>query len=258
MLKDRSAFFAGAADVCDYMDFTVSPGQEKPFCTALLDGLATDGIKELDLAAIRPDSVVYTHLLPLVKQKGFTADCRQVDVNVSMELPSSWELYLQSLGSKQRHELRRKFRRLEEMGTVSQSTSTSFSTDIMDIFFRLFRQSRTDKADFLTAERKSFLQDLVQAMSAAGYLRLNLLELNGSSVAVTLCFKHKDELLLYNSGYDPGFRWLSAGLISKARVIEESIRYGIRCFNFLRGDEHYKYQLGGRSIPLYRCKILFG
>jgi len=48
---------------------------------------------------------------------------------------------------------------------------------------------------------------------------------------------------------------LSVGLLSKALCIKESIREGKRRYDFLKGDESYKHQLGGREIPLYRCQI---
>jgi CelD/BcsL family acetyltransferase involved in cellulose biosynthesis len=99
------------------------------------------------------------------------------------------------------------------------------------------------------------MQEIIEVMAAAGRLRITLMELEGSPIAATLCFDYKKEVLLYNSGFDPEYRWVSAGLISKALVIENSIERGMSCFNFLKGDEQYKYHLGGRSMPLYRCTI---
>lgn len=254
-VSDETATFSGGPDVCDYLDFTVLPGYEDTFCTILLDRLISDGIKRLDLGAVRPDSIVFTCLAQQIKQRGLSLAYHQEDVTVYMELPSSWEHYLKELSGKQRHELKRKFRRLEEMGTVRQSAVTKASPDTIKTFFRLFSECREDKAQFLTPDRKDFMQDLIEVMAKAGRLRFNLMELNGSSVAITLCFDYKKEVLLYNSGFDPEYRWLSAGLISKAMVIENSIARNMSCFNFLKGDEQYKYRLGGRSMPLYRCTV---
>ncbi len=258
MVADGQALFAAGPDVCDYMDFPVRPGEEETFCTALLDGLTSDGVEKLDLGAVRPDSLVYTHLVPLAKRRGLPCECNEEDVTVYLKLPQSWDDYLGMLNSKHRHEIRRKLRRLEEMGAATMSSLSERSAQTMETFFRLFRECRLDKADFLTPERKEFIEDLAGAMAVAGRLRLNLLSLDRTAVAATLCFDYKKEVLLYNSGYDPEYRWLSAGLISKARVIGESIERGMECFNFLKGDEHYKYQLGGRRLPLYRCRIKLG
>ena len=57
---------------------------------------------------------------------------------------------------------------------------------------------------------------------------------------------------LYNSGYDPEFRDLSVGLINHAYGIRASIAEGIKVFDFMRGNEPYKYHLGGRDRAIYR------
>jgi len=92
-------------------------------------------------------------------------------------------------------------------------------------------------------------------MAKAQRLRLNMLELNGTPVAATICLDYHDIVYLYNSGYDPKFSWLSVGLISKAMCIQDSIRRGKKRFDFLKGGEQYKYHLGGHEIPLYACSL---
>jgi CelD/BcsL family acetyltransferase involved in cellulose biosynthesis len=53
--------------------------------------------------------------------------------------------------------------------------------------------------------------------------------------------------LLYNSGYDPAFSQASVGIVSKAMALQSAIADGARAFDFLRGAEPYKYDLGGRD-----------
>jgi len=60
---------------------------------------------------------------------------------------------------------------------------------------------------------------------------------------------------LYNSGYDPRFRSLSAGLLCKVFSIQDSIQRGRKKYDFLKGAETYKYRLRGKSVPLYRCLV---
>jgi CelD/BcsL family acetyltransferase involved in cellulose biosynthesis len=61
---------------------------------------------------------------------------------------------------------------------------------------------------------------------------------------------------LYNSGYDPEYGYLSAGLLSKLLSIKDSIERVRKCYDFLKGPEEYKYRLGGREIPIYTCQIV--
>ena len=62
-------------------------------------------------------------------------------------------------------------------------------------------------------------------------------------------------IYLYNSGYDPDYVGLSAGLLSKALAIKDSIEKVRKKFDFLKGSEEYKYHLGGKEVPLYRCLV---
>jgi CelD/BcsL family acetyltransferase involved in cellulose biosynthesis len=71
-----------------------------------------------------------------------------------------------------------------------------------------------------------------------------------------MCFDYRNNIYLYNSGYNPEYSWLSAGILSKALCIKDSIEKGRKRFDFLKGDEVYKYHLGGQELPLYRYTIL--
>ena len=82
-----------------------------------------------------------------------------------------------------------------------------------------------------------------------------MLEMNGRSVASPSALKTKTRVLLYNSGYDPDLSFLSMGLISKALVLRNAIEEGRRHLDFLRGNEPYKYDLGGRDVDVHRCLI---
>jgi CelD/BcsL family acetyltransferase involved in cellulose biosynthesis len=62
-------------------------------------------------------------------------------------------------------------------------------------------------------------------------------------------------MYLYNNGYDERFKSLSVGLLGKLLSIRDSIRSGMRAYDFLKGAEAYKRRLGGQPVQLYRCLI---
>ena len=64
-------------------------------------------------------------------------------------------------------------------------------------------------------------------------------------------------MYLYNSGYDPRYGELSVGLLCKVLSIKNSIESGRKRYDFLKGAEPYKYHLGGKEVPLSRCRIVF-
>jgi CelD/BcsL family acetyltransferase involved in cellulose biosynthesis len=249
------ASFIGGSDVCDYLDFVIAPGSEDSFFNELLDNLRAAGILRLNLAPLRPDSTILTSLIDIAPKQKWQVSCSPEDVTVELNLPSSWEEYLQLLSGKQRHELNRKLRRLDEEGDLNHRTTTNANQHDIDIFLHLFRDSRQDKAAFLTPQIESFFRSIAHAMAKQKLLRLNILELDKKPVAATMCFDYRDTVYLYNSGYEPDYGWLSVGVISKALCIKDSIERLKKRFDFLKGSEAYKYHLGGQELPLYNCSL---
>jgi CelD/BcsL family acetyltransferase involved in cellulose biosynthesis len=256
MVKEGKASFIGSAEVCDYMDFAVAPGKERSFFTALLDKLKHDSISELYLESLRHDSTAITCLVDLAKGRGYQVTVTQENVSLDLDLPSTWEAYLKTLSPKQRRETGRRFRRLEEEGDINYRTVESAEPQALDIFFKLMRVSREDKAAFLTAQMESFFRAIAQTMAEAKMLRFAILEISAKPVAAVMCFDYNDKVYLYNSGYDPEYSILSVGLMSKLLSIKDSIERGRKYYDFLKGAEEYKYRLRGREIPIYSCSII--
>ena len=256
MVKEGKASFIASADVCDYMDFVVAPGKELAFFTAVLDKLKKDGIKELFLESLRHDSTVMTCLPDLAKGKGYEVTVTRQNVSLYLDLPSTWDDYLKTLSPKQRRETGRRFRRLDEEGEVNYRVLEDAEPEVLDIFFKLMRVSRKDKAAFLTPEMEYFFRALAQTMAEAGMLRFGVLEISKSPVAAVMCFDYNDKVYLYNSGYNPDYGYISVGLLSKLLSIKDSIERGKKAYDFLKGPEEYKYRLGGREIPIYSCRII--
>ncbi len=257
LLREGKASFLGSADVCDYLDFIIIPGREKDFFNTLLDYLKSKGITQFDLGAVRPESTVLTDLVPLTREKGYVVQLQPEDVSVELDLPVTWEEYLSMLDTRQRHELKRKMRGVSAEGKldyriVSDPTSVN---QTVDTFFKMFTESQHDKAAFLTARIEAFFRSLVDAMARVGLARFGILELDNMPAAMILYFDYNDCIYLYNSGYDTRYESLSVGLLCKALCIKTSIEAGKKKFDFLKGNEPYKYRLGGKEVPLSRCHI---
>ena len=257
IIDGKTASILGSVNVCDYLDFVVTSGREEDFFNVLLADLQQRGINHLDLRALRPDSVAITELVNMAQNRNYEVLCQPEDISLEVDLPPTWEEYLAMLDKKQRHEVRRKLRRLSEAGKVEYrlvKDSVSVNSSL-DIFFKMFTESRQDKADFLTARMESFFKSMVSTMTEIGILRLGVLDLDELPVAMIIFFDYNNSIYLYNSGYDPRYNSLSAGLLCKVLCIKESIEEGKKRFDFLKGDEAYKYHLGGKEVPLSRCQI---
>jgi CelD/BcsL family acetyltransferase involved in cellulose biosynthesis len=256
-IREGQASFIGSENVCDYMDFITVPGHETEFFDAVLDDLRQQGLKELKMETVRPDSSVVQILVPMAQKRGWKVTSQQIDVSLDMSLPRDFQSYLVALDGKQRHELRRKMRNLQDAGkteyrVIQQETDFAGATDI---FLQLFPDYRQDKAEFLTAEMQAYFRSLTNALAKTGILRYGQLEIEKKIVAMIMYFDYNNNAYLYNSAYAPEYKPLSVGIISKVNCIEDSIEKGKTRFDFLKGNEQYKYYLGGKEIPLYSCLI---
>ena len=107
----------------------------------------------------------------------------------------------------------------------------------------------------MTEEMAHFFRQIAASAAEMGHLKLYFLEIEGVRTSTALCFDYGDEFSLYNSGYDPAYASLSVGLLLKAFCLKEAIAAGKKRFDFLRGSEPYKYDLGGQDLPIYRCLV---
>lgn len=260
LIKGKTASLVGNADVCDYLDFIITPGLEKDFFNALLVDLKQRGIERLDLGAVRPDSTVMTSLVPGARKMGYEVSTRQEEVSVELALPDTYDKYLALLDGKQRHELARKFRNASAEGKLNYRIVSDRAglNKTLDDFFKMFTESRHDKAVFLTTNMATYFRSLLDTMADIGLARIGVLDFDTVPVAMVLYFDYRDCIYLYNSGYDPRYESLSAGLLCKVMGIQAGIESGKKVFNFLKGNEIYKYRLGGKEVPLFRCGINIG
>ena len=62
LIEGESARLMGDKEVCDYLDFVISPGKASEFFRTLINHLRKQGINNLDLSPLRADSTVLTDL----------------------------------------------------------------------------------------------------------------------------------------------------------------------------------------------------
>lgn len=259
MIKDSTAFLLGSADICDYLDFAVLPGEEHDFISCTLTALAERDIDCLDLFAQRPEAVVFKGFFSGKPVEGWQGSMEQENESAEILLPQDWETYLATLNKKQRHEVRRKIRKLEnETESVRYDVLEQKEEIVRFIpkFLDLFLQN-PEKEEFMTGKMKSFFQESITAAAGSGLARFGLLEVNDQLAAAVLYFDYRHRIYLYNSGYDNDYNDLSVGLLSKIFCIRDSIERGKKVFDFLKGPEIYKSRLGGKNVPIYRV-ILTG
>jgi CelD/BcsL family acetyltransferase involved in cellulose biosynthesis len=255
-----SASFIGDASVCDYLDFVILPGQELEFFVSMVRDLRNNNIRYLNLESVPEDSSILTDFKRVADNIGCRMAIETQDVAMAIDLPESWDTYLIQLPGKQRHEIRRKYRRLYDAGEIKYALIEN-PADIakeMDTFLELFKMNRPDKAAFMTQRMRRYFQSLGKNLSEAGMLKLFKLQIDGVTAAVVMCFDYQSTRFLYNNAYDDSFKEYSVGLMSKVMSMKNAIESRLKRYDFLKGDEIYKQRLGGKPIKLFHCRVELG
>lgn len=249
----------GCVEVSDYLDLIAAAGWESEVYSALaqwLDSPAAPAWDVLDLCNLPDVSLTYQLLPDIFNAAGHPAQVFQEDVAPSIHLPATYDGYLtDQVEKKQRHEIRRKQRRAEreaEVGFYMVGPKHDLNAEVDD-FIRLQMLSDPDKATFMTQEMKRFFRSVAHRMLATGQLRLFFLTLNGYKAATLFAFEYNRRLLLYNSGYDPNqYAQLSPGWVLLSYAIQYSIALGNEQFDFMQGDEEYKFRFGAITHKVMR------
>jgi CelD/BcsL family acetyltransferase involved in cellulose biosynthesis len=261
----RQLNLVGCIEVSDYLDLIIEQGWEPAVYAQLLAWLQSDAAPPwdiFDLCNLPEVSATYRDLAALYATSGFDVEVFQEDTAPQFALPRRFEDYLQEqVDKKQRHEIRRKQRRAEReaaTGLMLVGRQHVLEAEVDD-FVVLQRASRADKAEFMTPEMRRFFLAVARRTLDMGVLRLFFLTINGEKAATMFAFEYNRRFWLYNSGYDPqAHAQLSPGWVLLAYVIEYAIASGCTVFDFMQGNEEYKYRFGAQDYKVMRVIVRRG
>jgi CelD/BcsL family acetyltransferase involved in cellulose biosynthesis len=255
----RALMLLGSIEISDYLDLIVSEGDLSPFLSGLLDFLAASSAgtwSAIDWYNIPDSSPTLTALKAESGSRGWRHHEEVYRPTPRIPLRGSFEEYLAQIDKKQRHEIRRKMRRAAESEKNVRFYVVNGSSDIdseIDAFFELMVQS-PDKEQFLHPAMREQMTVTFQNAHKYGYLWLAFLEIDGAKTAASMNFDYGNKLWGYNSGVSNDHRELSPGWVLLAHTIQWCCDNGRYEFDFMRGDEEYKYRFGGVNKYVMRAK----
>jgi hypothetical protein len=243
--------FSGGKEISDYMDI-IGPNSAKvdAWEKIILDAKEND-ITTISLNNISESSPTLSFFQTYKETSEKKVDIMNEDTTPTITLPSSYEEYLTSLSHKDRHELERKLRKfIRENPTAHIETSTNTEEDI-HILLTLMKMD-TRKQTFLSPEYENFF--LLLPSNFPEELALNFLYIDEEPVAGIVAFQNYSTFYLYNSGFNQE-KYPGSGFYLKASHIRTAIEMHKTTYNFLQGNERYKYELGGKDAPVFSIRI---
>ncbi len=266
---DATAVFMAASYHADYATILAHPDDLPEVCAALVAALAAlDRVTEpwdvIDLRRFRDDDPALDALVTAFRagpaEWSVTQEREDVCPVVTLP-PGGWEAYLATLDKKARHEIRRKLRRAEATGAVTFRAMPLDATSV-ETFIRLHQARWGDEGLFPDTEgghrSRRFLHRLAELEAAEGdqsQFQLGQVFVGDRLIFAGVGFDDGVTCFFYNAGADPEARELSPGVTGTAAYIHDRIGVGRTRFDFLRGDEPYKYEWGAVDEPIQRILV---
>ncbi len=249
--------FIGCVNVSDYLDFIVDREMVELVYASISEYLQHSEIKMTFFCSIPVTSPTLTVFKSVLEKSGWQVAQTQQDVCPVITLPTTWDEYLASIGKKQRHEIKRKWEKLfaettAEFELIELPTATE---DAMTDFIHLHQASSQDKSNFWDDNHVQFFKYFAEKTAEKSWLKLYFLKIDGRRVAAMLGFSYHQQFFLYNSGFvAEEYRQYGIGSVLTAYTIQQSILRGESRYDFLRGDEEYKFRFRAVAEPVFDLK----
>ncbi|MBI3805586.1 MAG: GNAT family N-acetyltransferase [Nitrospirae bacterium] len=237
----------------DYLDVFAKRGKEKEVAEQIYHFLhnSTSFWDSLALHDLASDSLFLLHFMNQVEKDGKYGELRHGPYCPSIALPQTIDAFKSRLSRNRREQFSRHLRLLRKTGEVTHRVDLSGEVaPVLKDFSRMYEQ-RWGAADGLF----HFLDKLMIRSEEKNWLQLDSLNVGGRNIAGLLHLRYGKTLSMYLMGVDHSFdKSISIGNILVGLSIEKAIAEGFSKYDFLRGDEEYKFHWsndGKRAVHLY-------
>lgn len=173
-------------------------------------------------------------------------------------LPSDWDAYLTKLSANNRQKIRRWLRKVEagEEYDITASNDETFARDI-DILLGFWKTKWAHRKGARTDDIAQHNRAMLMRCAQNGTLFLPVFRHRGRPVAALaiLVDAAKKTMLFFIAGRDKTYDEAPAGYLLHAYSIRHAIAQGYATYDFLRGDEPYKYLFGPQERRLKACSV---
>jgi CelD/BcsL family acetyltransferase involved in cellulose biosynthesis len=238
----------------DYLDVLLDPTESAVALPALQSAIQAAPVRWdfCDLQQLRAETALLASGVP----PSLRGVVREQEVCPVLTLPAVEDPLAVALPTKLRSNLRYYQRRLKREGGTFTLAAPNAVEDALDALFQLHGarwRKRKLPGVFTSSRVRRFHHEVARRFAGRGWLQLHTLTLSGQVRAVLYCFLCRDRAYYYAGGFDPALARLSPGTVLTGRAVQSAADEGAREFDFLRGDEPYKYTWAAVNRTNYRC-----
>ncbi|MEX0648876.1 MAG: GNAT family N-acetyltransferase [Balneolaceae bacterium] len=259
----------GLKPYSDYMDMIVRPGFGEIFASTLID-ILTDNFSrfnEIIFEEVSEESAIATYLLPRLDQRKIPYSSKKQSACPVAGLKNTWEEYLKTMSKRRRNHARKFIRNVSDPKVkLFELRRAETKKQVSEIFEKLvdLHQKHWNSIGHpgVFAEKRyhRFLKEATSQLFAEGCVWLNTIysvENEEKIVAIDLLFVFKDRMYLLQRAYDSSsaVHTNSPGTVLLYNTIRQGIQQNYKYFDFLRGEDSYKYRTANSTVTNRRITI---
>ncbi|AMX99084.1 GNAT family N-acetyltransferase [Mesorhizobium ciceri] len=223
----------------DYLDILAVPGIEAEVVGVIAESIFSIGWAQWILSDLPQDSVALAMKHPEMDRPTAHAACPVLAI-------AGDETLAGCVPARRRRQLRRARQAASRCGRIALSSANGSPQTFLDQLIRLHNVRWAEHGGGVLANPavEQFHRLSLPLLDAHGLVRCWLLAIDDRTIGAYYGFHHRGRAYAYLGGFDPAYAEESPGAILIGHAIVESIREDAREFDFLRGQEAYKYGWG--------------
>lgn len=202
-------------------------------------------VRRISLAFVDAEDEGTAALSAEVGRAGYRILQRTLTRSPYLELRGDWAEYEAGIKSSVRSNLRRLRRRLDERGAVTMDEVRGGErleqalAEVMRVEGLSWKRGSGTAIDSQQHTR-DFYEHVARWASAHGWLRIDMLCLDGNPIAVSLGIEANGVFFGVKMGYDPAYSRMAPGMLMVNDLVRRAFENGLSRFEMLGSDDAYK------------------
>jgi len=203
----------------------------------------------LKLTDLQPTDPIIKNIISWAKNHSIKVKIEPDTTCPCVELSNTWDDYLMRLSSNFRSQIRSSYRKILNNDDMTIRSVTD-NQEIIKYINELAKlnisrmDQKNQKSSFLQQTMQQFLVNLATDMVQTGQAWLDIILHENRLVAASLHLVHRNTVYYYQGGFDPEYSKWRPSTVLFAHVMQRAIENEYIYFDFLRGNEKYKYRWG--------------
>lgn len=202
----------------------------------------------------------------LLRDKNLFTQTKSIDISFKLKMSSPFlkieNQWRDHLSRQYRQQIGRKRRRLEDSYgklLVEIATTPNDVQLALDIFYSMHQQRwigmKKDISNYAITSVRDQHQKLFMNLASSEYTFVMILKTQEKPVAVVINMIYEGRMYYCQPTFDPEFSKFSPSQLLIAELLDYCVVHNISVFDFLRGDEGYKFEWTADKIQLYNLYI---